>query len=90
MNSKIPPNKTFFMNILKTRKVQFCELDIDCPDHVIDELATYGMTLIKDDKQALFNYAFNAALKEYIKEKKISGAPRKGNAKKIKPKRKSS
>jgi len=66
------------------------ELDIDCAPHVIDDLVAYGMNLIKDDKEALFNYAFNAALKEYLQDKKASGPARKSLTKKDSKRRKSS
>ena len=90
MTSKTCPSKDFVFKILKTRKIQMVELDLDCSPHVIDEIAAYGMTLIKDDKEALFNYAFGAALKEYIKDKKTSGPARKSSAKKDSARRKSS
>lgn len=39
-------------------------MDLDIPDEVLDEVAAYGMKLIKSDKQALFNYAFTKMLEE--------------------------
>lgn len=90
MISKVFPSKDFLFKIRKTRKIQMVELDIDCSPHVIDEVTAYGMTLIKDDKEALFNYAFNAALKEYLKDKKASGPARKSLTKKDSKRRKSS
>lgn len=39
-------------------------MDLDVPDEVLDEVAAYGMKLIKSDKQALFNYAFTKMLEE--------------------------
>jgi len=90
MISKTSPSKEFLFKIRNTRKINMIELDIDCAPHVIDELVAYGMNLIKDDKEALFNYAFNAALKEYLKDKKASGPARKSHAKKDPKRRKSS
>jgi len=90
MISKTSPSKEFLFKIRNTRKINMVELDIDCAPHVIDGLVAYGMNLIKDDKEALFNYAFNAALKEYIKDKKASGPARKSLTKKDSKRRKSS
>ena len=90
MISKTFPSKEVLFKIRNTRKIDMVELDIDCSPRVIDELAAYGMNLIKDDKEALFNYAFSAALKEYLKDKKASGPARKGLAKKDSKRRKSS
>lgn len=52
------------ITILAERKVDYVEMDVDIPDPVLDEVAAYGMKLIKGDKQALFNYAFTKMLEE--------------------------
>lgn len=60
--SKVPelPKITF----LAERPVKYVEMDFDVPDEVLDEIAAYGMKLIKDDKNALFNYAFTKMLED--------------------------
>lgn len=56
------------IKILAERKVKMVELDIDADERTIDTMAKAGLRLIKNDRQALFNYAFVEALKNTIRK----------------------
>lgn len=52
------------MNLNKERKTEIVEYDIDISDQEADNLAKYGLEMIKNDKQELVNYAVNHILKQ--------------------------
>lgn len=64
--AKIRLGKLGQLKILAERKVRMVELDIDVDDRTMDIMAKAGLRLIRNDKKALFNYAFTAALKNLI------------------------
>ena len=83
---KLEKSKTFptdlpKLKILAQRPLKYVEMDLDVPDEVLDEIAAYGMKLIKGDKQALFNYAFTKMLEELCKES-LPGKTGKGRSQK--------
>jgi hypothetical protein len=53
------------IKIIKERKVQMVELDLDMDEQVIDKLAHAGFKLIKYDRQELASFAFRKALEAY-------------------------
>lgn len=75
--SKTPRPDLPKITILAERPLKYVEMDLDVPDEVLDEVAAYGMKLIKSDKQALFNYAFLKMLEELC-EKEAKGPERWG------------
>ena len=56
------------IKILAERKVRMVELDIDVDNKTVDKIAKIGLRMIKNDKAALFNYAFVEALKRGLKK----------------------
>lgn len=62
------------IRITAERKVDYVELDLDVEDEAVAVLAKAGLEAIRNDKEALVNYAINRALKELIKNEKEKNA----------------
>ena len=62
------------IKIIAERKVDYVELDLDVEDEAVAVLAKAGLEAIRNDKEALVNYAINRALKELIKNEKEKNA----------------
>ena len=60
------------IKILAERRVTMVELDLDVPDKIHEDMLAYAADYIISDKKALFNWAFNKALENFVnlKEKK--------------------
>lgn len=62
------------IKILAERKVDYVELDLDVDDEAVAVLAKAGLETIRNDKEALVNYAINRALKDLIENEKKKNA----------------
>ena len=62
------------IKILAERKVDYVELDLDVDDEAVAILAEAGLETIRNDKEALVNYAINKALKDLIENEKKKNA----------------
>ena len=57
----------------EAKKVIMWEFQVDVSDATFEKVVAQGLEWIKDDKEALFNYAANRILAEqYVKGKKAS------------------
>lgn len=62
------------IKIIAERKVDYVELDLDVDDEAVAVLAKAGLETIRNDKEALVNYAIVKALKDLIKNEKEKNA----------------
>lgn len=62
------------IKIIAERKVDYVELDLDVDDEAVAILAEAGLETIRNDKEALVNYAINKALKDLIENEKKKNA----------------
>ena len=62
------------IKIVAERKVDYVELDLDVDDEAVAVLAQAGLETIRNDKEALVNYAIVKALKDLIKNEKEKDA----------------
>jgi hypothetical protein len=62
------------IKIVAERKVDYVELDLDVDDAAVAVLAKAGLETIRNDKEALVNYAIVKALKDLIKNEKEKNA----------------
>ena len=62
------------IKILAERKVDYVELDLDVDEETVAMLAEAGLETIRNDKEALVNYAINRALKDLIENEKKKDA----------------
>jgi hypothetical protein len=62
------------IRITAERKVDYVELDLDVDDAAVAVLAKAGLETIRNDKEALVNYAIVKALKDLIKNEKEKNA----------------
>ncbi|NBW15630.1 MAG: hypothetical protein EBR82_47355 [Caulobacteraceae bacterium] len=54
------------IKILAERRVTMVELDLDVPDKIHEDMLAYAADYIVSDKKALFNWAFNKALENFV------------------------
>ena len=54
------------ISILKTLQVKVTQMEIDIDDKLFEEFVKIGLSMVKTDKKALFNYAMNKALDNRI------------------------
>ena len=54
------------IKILAEREVKMVELDLDIPDSVAAEMASYGADHIIFDRATLINWTFNRALQNFL------------------------
>ena len=59
------------MELTNERKEEMIAFDVDIEDEEAERLADVGLDLIKNDKNALINYAVNHILKEMIDKEKV-------------------
>ena len=62
------------IKIVAERKVDYVELDLDVEDEAMAVLVEAGLETIRNDKEALVNYAINRALKELIENEEKKDA----------------
>jgi hypothetical protein len=62
------------IRITAERKVDYVELDLDVEDEAVAVLAKAGLETIRNDKEALVNYAITKALKDLIENEKRKNA----------------
>jgi hypothetical protein len=62
------------IKIIAERKVDYVELDLDVDDKAMAVLAEAGWEAIRNDKEALVNYAITKALKDLVKNEKEKNA----------------
>jgi hypothetical protein len=62
------------IKIMAERKVDYVELDLDVDDEAVAVLAKAGLETIRNDKEALVNYAISKALQDLIKNEKEKDA----------------
>ena len=62
------------IKILAERKVDYVELDLDIDPEAMEVLVEAGLETIRNDKEALVNYAINRALKDLIENEKKKDA----------------
>lgn len=62
------------IKIVAERKVDYVELDLDVDDEAVAVLAKAGLETIRNDKEALVNYAIVKALKDLIENEKKKNA----------------
>jgi hypothetical protein len=62
------------IKIVAERKVDYVELDLDVDDEAVAVLAKAGLETIRNDKEALVNYAISKALQDLIKNEKEKDA----------------
>lgn len=60
-------NSSGQIRILSEKNVPYVELRLDMDDDVADKLAQAGWIEIQHDREALVNYAFTKALKEFVR-----------------------
>ena len=68
-NCKLPVIK-----ILAERKVDYVELDLDIDPKAMEVLVEAGLETIRNDREALVNYAINKALKDLVENEKKKDA----------------
>jgi len=54
------------ISILKTLQVKVTQMEIDVDDKLFEKFVKIGLSMVKTDKKALFNYAMNKALDNRI------------------------
>ena len=54
------------ISILKTLQVKVTQMELDIDDKLFEEFVKIGLSMVKTDKKALFNYAMNKALDNRI------------------------
>lgn len=54
------------ISILKTLQVKVTQMELDVDDKIFEKFAKIGLSMVKNDKKALFNYAMNKALDNRI------------------------
>ena len=54
------------ISILKTLQVKVTQMELDVDDELFEKFAKIGLSMVKNDKKALFNYAMNKALDNRI------------------------
>jgi len=54
------------ISILKTLQFKVTQMEIDVDDELFEKFAKIGLSMVKNDKKALFNYAMNKALDNRI------------------------
>lgn len=54
------------ISILKTLQVKVTQMEIDVDDKLFEKFVKIGLSMVKNDKKALFNYAMNKALDNRI------------------------
>jgi hypothetical protein len=54
------------ISILKTLQVKVTQMELDVNDELFEKFAKIGLSMVKNDKKALFNYAMNKALDNRI------------------------
>jgi len=62
------------IKIVAERKVDYVELDLDVDDEAVAVLAKAGLETIRNDKEALVNYAITKALMDLVKNEKEKNA----------------
>lgn len=62
------------IKILAERKVDYVELDLDIDDKAMEVLVEAGLETIRNDRDALVNYAINRALKDLVENEKKKDA----------------
>ncbi len=62
------------IKIMAERKVDYVELDLDVDDKAMAVLAQAGLETIRNDKEALVNYAITKALMDLVKNEKEKDA----------------
>ena len=62
------------IKIVAERKVDYVELDLDVDDEAMAVLAEAGLETIRNDREALVNYAIVKALQDLIKNEKEKDA----------------
>jgi hypothetical protein len=62
------------IKIMAERKVDYVELDLDVDDEAVAVLAKAGLETIRNDKEALVNYAIVKALQDLVKNEKEKNA----------------
>lgn len=62
------------IKITAERNVDYVELDLDVEDEAMAILAEAGLETIRNDKEALVNYAINKALTDLIENEKRKNA----------------
>jgi hypothetical protein len=62
------------IKIVAERKVDYVELDLDVDDEAVAVLAKAGLETIRNDKEALVNYAIVKALQDLVKNEKEKDA----------------
>jgi hypothetical protein len=62
------------IKIMAERKVDYVELDLDVDDEAVAVLAKAGLETIRNDKEALVNYAITKALIDLVKNEKEKNA----------------
>jgi hypothetical protein len=62
------------IKIIAERKVDYVELDLDVDDEAVAVLAKAGLETIRNDKEALVNYAITKALMDLVKNEKEKNA----------------
>lgn len=50
------------ISILKTLQVKVTQMELDVDDELFEKFAKIGLSMVRSDKKALFNYAMNKAL----------------------------
>jgi hypothetical protein len=54
------------IKILREREVKMCEIDVDMPDAIEQEMYEYGVANIHKDRVHVVNWVFNLALKNAV------------------------
>ena len=54
------------ISILKTLQFKVTQMEIDVDDELFEKFVKIGLSMVKTDKKALFNYAMNKALDNRI------------------------
>ena len=62
------------IKILAERKVDYVELDLDIDTEAMEVLVEAGLETIRNDRDALVNYAINRALKDLVENEKKKDA----------------
>lgn len=62
------------IKIIAERKVDYVELDLDIDDKAMEVLVEAGLETIRNDRDALVNYAINRALKDLVENEKKKDA----------------
>lgn len=54
------------IKILREREVKMCDIDVDMPDEIEQEMYEYGVANIHKDRVHVVNWVFNLALKNAV------------------------